>query len=96
MNPPPAEVAVVEGVGAELVAGAHDAGRVLGAEPDRVDADVPVGGLLGGDERVDALGVGPVGQQHDDVGDVVAVLGGCRARRSAWASTAAPPPGRTR
>ena len=38
---------------------------VGGAEADRVHPDVPRRGLLGGDERLDAERVGPVGE-HDD------------------------------
>ena len=59
----------VERPGAELLAGAHQLGRVRGAEPDRVDADVTLGCLLGGVDRIDAACVGAVGEQHDDVGD---------------------------
>ena len=69
-----------EGAGAELIGGAHHRRRIVGAEADRVHAYPPSGGLLGRVDGRDAAGVGSVGQQHHDVGNVALRRYRCRSR----------------
>ena len=57
----------LEAAAAELGRRADHRRRVAGAEPDRVDADAALRGGLGGVDRLDAGGVGAVGEQHDDL-----------------------------
>ena len=72
-----------EGVTSELLGRTHQRARRRGTEADGEHPDAAIGRLSGGVERIDAGGGSTIGEQHDDVGDVLAreaVLSALRGR----------------